>query len=330
MTDFTCSKADCPVGVTRKCLLLHTPPESCPHISVSEAPAPPAASEPETATTALFHGNELGLQHASDTILSTRYGHLVGVLGETGSGKTCLISALYLLASCGDLRPRFLFAGSSTLPGFESRLRLLRQWTGAQLPEHLVDHTRLADPRQPGLLHLRLLQSEGGLRDLLFTDLPGEWTKDLIAKASAADRFTFLRRADSIVLTFLATKLSGRSSRHAEVQAGRMILQRLRDSVGIDPELPIVFAITRCDETGLVTPPAVYELVGAAQQLGFLNASHLAIAAFSDRDNVPSGTGLGALVSALLIPPPPPTSVEVTHERGDRMFTRFRFKGEAA
>lgn len=330
---YICAQADCTVAVTGKCLLSHVPVETCPHIHVSEEESHDRVldrAQPSLPSTLVYPGNELGLKQVSE-ILALRYGHLIGVLGAHATGKTCLLCSLYLLASCGDLRPTRLFAGSTTLPGFESRLRLLRQWGGAGLPDKIVDHTALLHPREPGFLHLTFKETMPGerLRDVLFSDLPGEWTTDLIKRAEVADRFRFLSRADSIVVTITAPQLLTPETKNSQIQSARMLLQRLRNAVGIAKEIPIVFAITRCDLTGPVVPPAIYQIVEFAREIGFLNTSHMPVASFSERSDVPSGMGIGALLGALL-----PIDTQNAKEgdyshAGSRMFTRFRFVPEA-
>jgi hypothetical protein len=302
VSKYSCSNSDCTVAVTDKCLLSHVPIESCPNVEKAVPTGETAPDKSATvATTTVYAGNELGVQQAAE-LMATRYGTLVGVLGAFGTGKTCLLSSLYLLASCGDLRPSFQFAGSATLPGFESRLRLLRKWVGNRLPEQIVDHTFLADPRQPGLLHLALIKTTPvrSVYDLLFTDLPGEWTTDLIKRAEAAKRLLFLRRADALVITFPGPLLVAPGSRNSQILSARVLLQRLRDSIGLDLDIPVVLAITRSDETGPTVPPAIYEIVETARQFGFLNVSHVPIAAFSDRPDIPSGLGVASLLEMLL------------------------------
>jgi hypothetical protein len=334
MSKYACSKTDCTVAVTEKCLLSHVPVETCPHVRVSQADVPDQRPEgPGSAfpTTLVYPGNELGLKQVSE-LFASRYGHLIGVLGAYGTGKTCLLCSLYLLASCGDLRPTRLFAGSMTLLGFESRLRLLRKWGGTGLPDKIVDHTSLLDdPRQPGFVHLALKQTAPvpALRDLFFTDLPGEWTTDLIKRADVAERFRFLSRADGLVITVQAPQLLAPETRNSQIQSARILLQRLHDAVGIAPTIPVIFAITRCDITGAIVPPAVYQVVEFARELGFCNVSHMPVASFSDRADVPSGMGVASLLDALF-----PTSVQspphsMSPSDESRMFARFRFVAEA-
>ncbi|MGH9427111.1 MAG: TRAFAC clade GTPase domain-containing protein, partial [Terriglobia bacterium] len=304
MSKYSCPKSDCTVAVTSKCLLSHVPIETCPNVQSLGVDASQAELERRGEAVPMpliYHGNELGFQQAGE-VFAARYGHLIGVLGAHATGKTCLLCSLYLLASCGDLRPRQLFAGSVTLPGFESRLRLLRSWSEAVLPHKIVDHTLMADPRQPGLLHLALMQTAPirRLRDLFFTDLPGEWTTTLIKRADVAERFLFLRRADGLIITLPAPQLLGPETRHSQIHSTRILLQRLRETVGIAHTVPIILAITRCDQTGPVVPPAVYQLVEFGRELGFPNISHVPVAAFSDRPDVPSGMGLGSVLDTIL------------------------------
>lgn len=329
---YGCSQPDCTIAVTGRCLLSHVPVESCPYVQVQEEQVveKEAFSHGSLGPTSIVYpGNELGLKQVGE-LFATQYGYLIGVLGAHATGKTCLLCSLYLLASCGDLRPTRLFAGSMTLPGFEGRLRLLRKWSGAGLPDKIVDHTRLLDPRQPGFLHLGFRETAGSheLRNLLFTDLPGEWTTDLINRASVASRFDFLKRADAIVIAVPAPQLLALETRNSQIQSARMLLQRLRDAVGIAADLPIIFAITRCDQVGPVTPPAMYQIVSFAREIGFANTSHIPVASFSERPDVPSGMGLSELLDAIL-PIQPSTQDQFSPDLdGQRMFVRFRFRSE--
>lgn len=324
-----CSLADCTLGVTGACVLSHSPASACPNfIADSELvdATVPKIFKSELKTRSLNVGNELGTQELS-TLMSRRYGTVVGVLGETGSGKTCLLSSLYLLASIGELRAGLLFGGSNTLVGFEQRLRLLRGWEGVGLPDQLVEHTVLTDPRRPGFVHLAFVDTRPGtIHDLFFSDLPGEWTTDLIKRESAANRFQFLRRADVILITVQAHSLLRAEKRYNEVQNCRILLQRLRDAIGADRTVPVVFAITRCDLTGPSLPPAAYELAAASEEFGFANTSIVPVAAFSARDDVPSGLGLGDLIEVILGGPRDEAIVgrETLFETEGRMFARYR------
>ena len=330
MSTGRCSLAECTLAVTGMCVLAHSPASGCPNFLSEPEPADhgtPDLPKSDLRTRPLSAGNELGTQELASQ-MAQRYGTVVGVLGDTGTGKTCLLSALYLLASIAELRIGLTFGGSSTLVGFEQRLRLLRSWEGAGLPDQLVEHTILADPRRPGFVHLAF--NDARLRtthDLYFSDLPGEWTTDLIKRVSVVTRFLFLRRADVLLVAVPAPSLLRADKRHNEVQNCRILLQRLRDAVGVDQRVPVVFAITRCDLTGPSLPPAAYEVAAASQEFGFSNTSIVPVAAFSAREDVPSGFGLGDLMEAILGSPRDESAVpsDFTFEREGRMFAQFRF-----
>jgi hypothetical protein len=164
------------------------------------------------------------------------------------------------------------------------------------------------------------------IHELLFSDLPGEWTTDLIKRVSAANRFRFLRRADVILIAVQAPSLLRAEKRHNEVQNCRILLQRLRAAIGVDQQVPVVFAITRCDLTGPSLPPAAYELAAVSQEFGFANTSIVPVAAFSAREDVPSGFGFGELMEVILGTPRDDAAVGrgVNVEPKGRMFTQFR------
>lgn len=291
------------MGVTGVCVLSHSPASTCPNF-LTEQRSGDASVEVglrgDWKTRALSPGNELGVQQV-ESLMARRYTTLVGLLGETSTGKTCLLSSLYLLASCGEMKASVLFGGSATILGFEQRLRQLRLWDGAGLPEQIVEHTNLSDPRRPGFVHVAFRATKPDrIHDIVFSDLPGEWTTGLMKRAAIAARFAFLRRADALVLAITAPSLLDQTSRHNQLQNARVLIQRLRDTVEIDLRVPLIFAITRCDVSGPSLPGAAYELAAAARGFGFTNTFQFPIAAFSDRDDVPSGFGVGDLLDAVI------------------------------
>ena len=301
----TCTKQDCTVATTGKCLELHADPVSCPHFT-SEC----RRSRPLRATVVLptanvarrfLPGTELGLKDALG-ITRSRYAHLVGILGPIDAGKTCFLSALYLLACQAGLLPRFRFAGSLTLPGFELCARRLRMWEHGHLPDQLADHTMHADPRNPGLLHLALRDEQLPDRriELLLTDLPGEWTSELIKRSQAADRFGFLKRADGVVLAVDGPKLAAAESRHSEVMNLCHLIDRLANAVGLDRRTPLVLAVFKADEVSLTIPDDAAKVVRHAHKQGF-TLQPIAVASFSrNPQEVANGHGVRGVVEAII------------------------------
>jgi hypothetical protein len=325
----TCSQAECTVTVTGKCLLFPTVDE-CPHYqSDQQVDSSTSLQLPDEQpileggrVVRRFHsGVELGTDDACE-IMRPNYGHLIALIGQFDAGKTCFLSSLYLLASLGGLKPRYSFASSLTLRGFEDRARLVRVWDAGTLPNSLADHTPLTDPRRPALLHLGLYDHVLHQRfDVLLTDLPGEWTKSLIQRSSAIDHFAFLKRADAIVIAVDGTTLHDAERRHVELQQARVLLQRLAESGGFSLDVPVILMLTKCDLiVGDATSPAI-ELVVYAKTLG-LNIHLFAIAAFSSKAGTPSGKGVEHVLSCCLAVSPK-TRKEPVIQTMPRMMQRY-------
>lgn len=299
---FVCSKQDCTIAATGKCLELHSPDE-CPNATAAEAA--PTAGKPAHAREAparkFLPATELGLK---DALSVTRggYAHLIAILGATDAGKTCMLNALYLLACHAGLLPRFRFAGSLTLAGFEQRTRRLRKWDKGQLPEQMADHTIHTDPRNPGLLHLALSDEHDASKrvNLLLTDLPGEWTTELIKRAQTADRFQFLQRADGLVIAADGPRLLDANQKHVELLNLEHLINRLADNVDLDRAIPIFFAVCKADASGLEAPAGLSEVVEYARSKGF-DAQSVAICSFSRKPTkVANGHGIQSLVEAII------------------------------
>jgi hypothetical protein len=335
----TCDNANCTVATTGKCLLSHPDPLECPHFLSGEALAPevpnimPTSEEArllvgETKVGRKFHlGNELGTEDASE-IMRARYSHLIGVLGSTDAGKTCFLSSLYLMASGGSLPESHQFAGSLTLQAFEDRARGLREWTDGRLPVQLADHTFLADPRQPSLLHLAIRERNQERRrfDLLLTDLPGEWTDNLVRHASDAESFRFLQRADGIILVVDGIVLLS-AERHVELQRMRNFTERLANEVNVTRDTPFVIAVSKSDEIGMQMPAAANQLADYVRSFGYPTTT-ISVASFSRKpDEIKSGTGVFSAMDTILAHPQvssPGGLAMQDREPGVRTFHNFR------
>jgi len=335
-----CDKVGCTVAESGICLLSHAAPETqCPHFKVgvtvgetANAPTVPATTGrapliPSASDAARrFHtGLELGTEDALE-ITRSRYAHLIGVLGSYDAGKTCFLLSLYLMASRGVLPANYAFAGSLTLKGFEDRARKLREWKGGPLPSQLVDHTSLADPRQPGLLHLGIRQRTGDRKryDLLLTDLPGEWSKTLVDRADTAPRFAFLQRADGIVLVVDGPSLVS-PQRHSVMERTGLLMERLTASVKIDKSTPIVILLSKCDEIDMNRPALVDDLVRIGSQLGLAPRAVMS-AAFSRKPAVQNGIGVFDPIEHILNPTPQAAqsrSRALPYSESDREFAMF-------
>ena len=340
MAGGTCENADCTVATTGKCLLSQPVPTECPHFrppadsedglasdSGSSTVEPGTLKMPTQAARKFDWGNELGTQDAVE-IMSARYAHLIGIFGSTDAGKTCFLSSLYLMASGGKLPRPYQFAGSLTLQAFEDRARGLRQWPNGALPKQLADHTVLFDKRQPSLLHLAIRESDMERRrfDLLMTDVPGEWTKDLALRVSNAASFRFLRRADGIILVVDGNVLNS-DQRHIELQRLRYFSERLATDVQVSRDTPFVILVSKADEIGMQVPVSADELRDYIRNLGF-PAETILSAAFSRKPaEIENGMGVFKAIEAILFHTAPRNNEshlvdEVQHN--PRTFQRFK------
>jgi GTPase SAR1 family protein len=341
VTTGACEKNDCTVAATGRCLISHPDPLSCPHFRSGSDVVEYSTEVPEVEATEsigdeevlpiitigrTFHqGIELGADDAVE-IMRARYSHLIGVLGSTDAGKTCLLSSLYLMASGGTLPAGYQFAGSLTLQAFEDRARGLREWEKGALPSQLVGHTVLAHPRQPSLLHLAIQEKATNRRrvDLLLTDLPGEWTDNLVLRAANSPSFEFLRRADGIIIV-VDGKLLVSDQKFVEVQRIRQFIERLSTDVGIGRDVPFVLLISKSDEIAMQMPEGAIELKEYLESLGY-RATAVSAAAFSRLPKeIRSGTGVFEAIETLINSEPIDQSGSIPPATStDRSFQRFK------
>lgn len=343
MEQGACRNPDCTIQATGKCLLSHPDPRTCPHFVIDMSGAgivdsqtisertEVAPSEPSdnvsVASARTFHlGHELGTTDALE-IMRARYTHLIGILGSTDAGKTCLLSSLYLMACNRQLPQGYVFAGSLTLQAFEDRARGLREWEQGHLGAQLVDHTILADPRQPGLLHLAIRKDDAVRRrlDLLFTDLPGEWTDNLVLRADTAKQFRFLQRADGIILVVDGVLLMS-DQRFKELQRMKQLLERLSTEVLGGNDVPLVLLISKSDEIKMQVPPVASELLEECKRLGFRTTMVSAAAISRYPKEVANGAGVFEAIEVLFNDewPAKVGAVESVQQNAGRAFGGFR------
>jgi hypothetical protein len=328
---YACTNLDCTVKTTGTCLLLHVPRESClDFIPDAETPNEDAPSTDELETDGpigrrFFPGFELGTGDAAE-LMRGQYGTMIAVLGQYDVGKTCFLISLYLLIACGAASPELAFSGSLTLNGFETRARRLRKWKSGALPQQLADHTVLANPRMPALLHIGLRETAAERRrfDLLITDLPGEWSSDLVKDVSTASRFEFVKRADGIVISLDGPKLNG-AARYAAIDEAKHLITRLCDTVQVDVSTPLVLMVTKCDELSMKVPLSVETIAAHALSKGF-NPVVVPVAAVSRTpDTVKSGSGVFEVVEYILNRKSMPDMLDVpAPAEGARNFAKIR------
>jgi hypothetical protein len=306
-----CSKQDCTFALTGTCLeAINNPTTECPHLKLGQTVSPQAAKSNATdvidesaESSRQFHsGLELGVQDVA-RLMRARYTKLVGVLGQVEAGKTCLFTSMYLQLTGRRLCPNYRFIASDTLLGFEQRARHLRDWTKGGVQEQIVDHTQLGHSRSPAFLHLAFQDSIGLRHDLLLPDLPGEWTSRLLSEASTASRFAFLSRSDVVLLVFEASRFANPRSRNNAVTDAAHMLGRLAVDVRLPTTVPIVLAVTKCDETDGKVPAEMDRVAAIASDHGYA-VQTVPLAVFpSSASTIPIGFGIDTLLTHLTSQP---------------------------
>lgn len=327
MSERVCEDPDCSFALTGVCARSYPDPEECPQRMAAiarlgggeqgkdeereeeyeedAAPSPAAVERAGTAVLAapeekpsLPRSGTLGLRDL-DALMRERYVHLIGVIGLPNAGKTACVASLYLLLAHGALKG-FRYADSKSLIALDEIARGARRWNEGNSPAQMTVHTELADDRQAGFLHLRLKRDDDGRKfDLVLPDLPGEWSRRLIANGDAV-RFDFLLAAEVLWLM-----VNGRDFVHAETQQGAIhsttnLIERLSEIIP-EPRPRLILVASWRDE-GDFPASALDRIVAFARPLGF-DVELASIASFSDNDVVDPGAGLAELIELSITGP---------------------------
>jgi Double-GTPase 2 len=154
-------------------------------------------------------GNSLGTGDI-ELVTACNRAMLIGVIGPYNSGKTSLLTLIYLLIQHGEQASFAKFAGSWSFIGWENLAAKFR-WPKGEAGPRFPPHTSRGAGRKPGLLHLAFRDELDDRNDFLLTDPPGEWFSSWAQNASAegaegarwinahADRFLFLVDREALV-----------------------------------------------------------------------------------------------------------------------------------
>lgn len=306
----SCNFPGCTVSETGVCAL-ENDPATCEHHLVtiaaldSSSQAEPSERisqsgigtpvlKPPSNTASFWSSQTLGPDAISKMMMS-RYLTVVGILGDPESGKTACLASLYLMVSNAELKG-WRFADSKTLMAFEDIARGAREWNEGRPPEQMTSHTELSDDRRPGFLHLRLTRDSDGRRvDLALPDLPGEWTTDLVA-TSRADRFEFLKAAETIWVVLDGRALENKERRQGVISRVGQLAGRLGTLLG-SPLPKLILVITHRDHGE--PSAAVITRLEAELAKRDVTATVVSVAPFSDDDKeVKAGFGLDQLIEA--------------------------------
>ena len=274
---------------------------------------------PEDATSAetacpLALGRALTL-HNLYPITAQEFSRFFAIIGDTGSGKTTLITSIYHLFLDGKALAPFLFAGSETLWALEERAFYLR--AASYRSDASMERTQRGI--EENVLHLRLKnQDTRRMLNLLFSDLQGEDFDSVTADVDAAkEAFSSLfTAARHIVVLLDGAKLLNSTSRSATTQRAIHLLRTLRDAGLLDKRSRVLLTISKYDIILEQSDPKLVEKINRipsiitsqlpdlADRLEFF---HLAAMPAAATKEIPVGYNVSALLNALLDTSQPPT-----------------------
>lgn len=154
---------------------------------------------------------------------------LIGLIGVRDAGKTAFLSSLFSHFSTVGTLAGHAFSGSLTLGGWDE-LRKPTEWPNVSGPS-FPPHTPMRGGRIPSLLHLSFRRLNDCLRDVLFTDAPGEWFSNWIMTQSsqAAEGARWIAEHSSHFLFFVDRKAlaeeGGAKARGQIIQLARLLAE---------------------------------------------------------------------------------------------------------
>jgi hypothetical protein len=246
----------------------------------------------------------LGLDFTMGNRLAAKRRPTVLILaGDVATGKTSIYAALYERFGRGPFAGR-LFAGSSTIPGFEKRCHGWRVESGVHSPT--MAHTPLTDLHW---LHMKIrdVERQRPLQDLLFVDYNGEIFTDIASGPDSESDRSFLRRGDHVGVVLDGGKLCDATEREAALQRSTYLVEALMaPGVLADPKALFV-VLSKVDLLAAAEEEQREAAEGIARKVaelinvrsGGYEPPILRVAARSETDLFPLGHGLNELLDLM-------------------------------
>lgn len=191
----------------------------------------------------LFSGAALSAADAEVITLRSRT-HLVVFAGAEGSGKTTALASIYERLNQGAFAG-FKFAGSRTLLGFEEICHLNRLVSGGAQPD--TQRTGLTDEAKYYHLTLSPTESATARRDVLLSAMSGELFRTARDSRVEAERLTFLRRADTIVVLVDGERLATATQRTSAQADAADILESVLDAKMVSRNCRVEIVFSKLD-----------------------------------------------------------------------------------
>jgi GTP-binding protein EngB required for normal cell division len=283
-----CDKAECQVSVTRKCAEGHDPLRACPNfLGIVEEPAeededqleleqPPDLAEADSSDIRLSSGELLSVAEV-ERFLLWRSANFIAIIGDSNSGKTTLICALYDRLLRGPFA-QFGFVSSRTLVALEKRIYPCRVESGRYVPD--TPRTSISD----GLRYFHLAVAPTGSPDqridLMISDRAGETYRVAKSDTKSIADLTEIPRADTLVLLLDGDRVADPAERAGAIQGARQMLRALLDNGALDARSVVQVVTTKIDR------------IAKAQDR---EAAWAAVAAFRDKAANDFSARLGSL-----------------------------------
>lgn len=252
----SCSKPDCKVRETGSCIEGHQPREACPNFGS------PTTQEIEVVGQDVSHDDvEEGMSAAEKLVplpsgealttedverfLRWREANFIAIIGDSFSGKTTLVTAIYDRLLRGPFADTS-FTGSWTLPALERLSHYARVESGRATPE--TPRTSIHD----GLsyLHLALsdrLASPVKRVDLLISDRAGETYRRARDDSTTVTTLTEIPQAARVVLLLDGARVAKLDERAGAMQSIRQTLRVLLDNQAIGKNTAAQVVTTKID-----------------------------------------------------------------------------------
>lgn len=244
-TETKCANSECRIGQGGKCIEGHDELAKCPFFG-SEPEESNDEQEVESLDTPdVFEGltlhDALPLdKEGVDKILALLPSRMIGVIGGYDSGKTSIIAGLYDLFQLGPVSGN-LFAGSSTLHGFEAICHDAR--AASERNEPHSERTKRGEVR---FYHLDLA-SGGTLQSLLIADRSGEEYEEVADIAANASEMFELRRADVVTILVDGRRLASPKDRADVMGSIPLIVMGLVENGAFLRKPNLAFVLTKED-----------------------------------------------------------------------------------
>jgi hypothetical protein len=179
--------------------------------------------------------------------------NVILLAGDSNSGKTTLFAAIYERLLDGPFG-EFVFAGSKTLHGFESRSYQNRGGYGHSEPD--TPHTPTSNPNP--ILHLRVAPKARLAHpiDIMLIDVSGELFKLARNNAAVLSEVPGLRRADHVGVLLDGELLSSLEKRQGCILSTKQIIEACLSAGFIGKSTSLDLIVTKYD---LIRPNAQAE-----------------------------------------------------------------------